>query len=226
MGSIGYRQKGGEGPLYSPERDYAYITPTLMVRAIENLDPAARTEEMARWYEEHNISQDEIVKIAEALAVAQRDFVNAADPVKTFEQALHRRDFYSFRYPLRLLLFASIGEVFCAAWFKAVREVSVIGEESPAQNNMARFAATVAEFAARNGTPVYNANFMAEHWKMLNDVLQTRLNLLYKELQDTQTKLAECAASLAAAKTPQASRTLFQRLTDWLSKPTDYTGPK
>lgn len=213
MSSIGYRQKGDNGPLYNPERDYAYVTPTLMVRAIENLDPAARTREACAWYEEHNISQDEIVKIAEALAAAQRDFVNGADPVRTFEQALNRRDFFAFRYPVRLALFAAIGEVFCAAWFKGVREVSVIGEESPAAAGMARFAATVVEFAARNGTPTYNANFMAEHLKMANDVLQTRLNVVYKELQDTQAKLNECSTALAEAKQPKPAR--WRRCVAW-----------
>ncbi len=225
MSSIGYRQKGDSGPLYNPERDYAYITPTLMVRAIENLDPSARTDEAASWYVQHDISQDEIVKIAEALAAAQRDFVNGADPVKTLEQALNRRDFFAFRYPVRLALFAAIGEVFCAAWFKAVREVSVIGEESPAAGGMARFAATVIEFAARNGTPTYNANFMAEHLKMVNDVLQTRLNLVYKELQATQDKLLACQAK-EAESAKQPPRTLWQRFVDWSSEKTDYTGPK
>lgn len=224
MSSIGYRQKGDSGPLYNPERDYAYVTPTLMVRAIENLDPAARTDEAANWYVEHNISQDEIVKIAEALAAAQRDFVNGADPVRTFEQALNRRDFFAFRYPVRLALFAAIGEVFCAAWFKGVREVSVVGEESPAAGGMARFAATVVEFASRNGTPTYNVNFMAEHLKMMNDVLQTRLNVVYKELQDTQAKLSECSTALATAK--QTKPSLWQRFVAWSSKQTDYTGPK
>lgn len=224
MSSIGYRQKGDNGPLYNPERDYAYVTPTLMVRAIENLDPAARTDEAANWYAEQNISHDEIVKIAEALAAAQRDFVNGADPVRTFEHALNRRDFFAFRYPVRLALFAAIGEVFCAAWFKGVREVSVIGEESPAAPGMARFAATVVEFAARNGTPTYNVNFMAEHLKMTNDVLQTRLNVVYKELQDIQAKLSEAAAALAAAKQPKLS--LWRRFVAWCTERTDYTGPK
>ncbi len=224
MSSIGYRQKGDSGPLYNPERDYAYITPTLMIRAIENLDPAARTDEAANWYAEHNISQDEIVKIAEALAAAQRDFVNGADPVRTFDQALNRRDFFAFSYPVRLALFAAIGEVFCAAWFKGVREVSVIGEESPAASGMARFSATVVEFAARNGTPTYNANFMAEHMKMMNDVLQTRLNVVYKELQDAQAKLNECSAARAEVK--QTKPSLWQRFFAWCNKKTHYPGPK
>jgi hypothetical protein len=189
MSSIGYRQKGENGPLYNPERDYAYITPTLMVKAIENLDEAARTEEAANWYVQHDISQEEIAAIAAALAQAQRDFVNATDPVASFEQALRRRNFNEFRYPVRQVLFAAIGEVFCAAWFKAVREVSNIGEASPAQSNMAQFASAVAVFAARAGAPTYNADQLAEQLRFQNDVLQTRLNVVYKELQKTQDEL-------------------------------------
>jgi hypothetical protein len=89
---------------------------------------------------------------------------------------------------------------------------------------MARFAATVVEFAARNGTPTYSANFMAEHLKMMNDVLQTRLNVVYKELQTTQEKLVECQAALAAKDQPKLR--LWQRLVAWSSKRTDYTGLK
>jgi hypothetical protein len=190
MGSIGYRQKGDSGPLYNPERDYAYITPTLMTRAIENMDIGALSAEALDWYAKNNITDDDVNKIAEALATAQRDFVNASDPVASFEQALARRNFVEFSYPLRQVLFAAIGEVCCAAWFLAVREVSVVGEESPAQTNMARFTSTVKEFAARHGAPKYDADFAADHLRMRNDVLQTRLNALYKELEATREKLA------------------------------------
>jgi hypothetical protein len=208
MSSIGYRQKGDNGPLYNPERDYAYITPTLMTRAIENMDIGALSAEALDWYAKNNITDDDVTKIAEALAAAQRDFVNAADPVSSFEQALARRNFMEFSYPLRQLLFAAVGEVCCAAWFLAVREVSIIGEESPAQANMARFVSTVREFAARHGAPKYDADFAADHLLMRNDVLQTRMNLLYKELDATREKLA--AMKLAAMPPSETTDTAVQ----------------
>lgn len=173
MADIGYRRKGDSGPLYNPERDYAYITPTLMRQAIEKLDANDDTDR-AYWRSEQNITETEIVGIAEALAAAQRDFVNAGDPVANFESALNRHNFYNFRYCVRQYLWAAIGEVFCAAWFTAVREVSVVGEESPTQTDMARFTAAVREFANRNKSPTYDANFMAEHLRMLNDVMVGR----------------------------------------------------
>jgi hypothetical protein len=107
------------------------------------------------------------------------------------------------------VLFAAIGEVCCAAWFLAVREVSVVGEESPTQSNMARFVSTVKEFAARHGAPAYDADFAADHLRMRNDVLQARLNVLYKELEIAREKLAVTAVAVAPVV---QTKPLWQRI--------------
>lgn len=174
--SIGYRPKGGDGPLYHPDRDYAYITPTLMRTAIERLDAQDLPEELKQWKQEHKITEAEIVAAAEALARAQRDFVNAADPVASFEQALLRRDFYDLRLPVRQFLFATLGEVFCAAWFVAVRDVSKVGTGSAAESEMTEFAVAVHKFAT-NVLPGKNCADL-QTLQLRNDLLQTRFNLL------------------------------------------------
>lgn len=197
MASIGYRPSGSDGPLYNPERDYAYITPTLLRQAIENMEAACHEA----WRAEHGITTYEIVSVVDALAKAQYDFVNSADPVNTFEQALTRHGFYDLRLPVRQLLFASVGEVCCAAWFVAVREVSVVGEESPAQNDMARFTAAVREFASRNGRQLYNPEHLAESLKFRNSVLQARIDTLGEEL-------VAARAALAASKKQLEERTI------------------
>jgi len=219
MSDIGYRRKGETGPLYNPERDYAYITPTLMVTAIENMDSQIISQEEISWRQENNITPAEVVLVAEALADAQRDFINAADPVQSLVQALSRHGFYDVRFPVRQLLFASIGEVVLGAWFKAVREVSVVGEESPVSENMARFAATVREFVRRHGGLGYNADHMAEHLKMYTDVLQARLNETYKEVQrlNGELALARKQVVLQAAETP-AKQTLAKRISALFKK--------
>lgn len=195
MSSIGYRQKGQDGALYNPERDFAYITPTLMARAVSNMECAyADCPETRKWCDDHGVTTADMALIAESLALAQRDFVNAADPVSSFEQALRRRNFFDFSCSLRRYLFAAIGETICAAWFVAVREVSTVGEESPAQNNMARFAATVNDFVARVGCKPADTPTLVESLRYRNDVLQTRLNVVYNELQSLKEKLAEQAA--------------------------------
>jgi hypothetical protein len=209
MSSIGYRPRGADGPLYSPERDYAYITPTLLRQAIEDMEANCHAE----WREANKITELEIVGIVDALAKAQYDFVNGADPVNTFEQALTRRGFYNFRLAVQQLLFASIGEVCCAAWFVAVREVSTVGEESPAQSDMARFAAAVRDFASRAGRELYNPEHTAESLKFRNAVLQSRIDILGEELKAVKKELAECRTAAVTPQPPAKPRgwSLFKR---------------
>lgn len=218
MAAIGYKPRGADGPMYNPERDYAYITPTLMSFAIANMD-SADSEELRRWKAQHEITTDELARTATALARAQRDFVNANDPTPTLEHALGRHEFYNERYCARQLLFASIGEVFCGAWFKAVREVSVVGEESPAQPDMARFSACVREFVAATGAPVYKPNFRAELLQFQNDVLQTRINELGEMLQKTRNELLAARERLTpVTNTLPQPRNGWRRLFSWWSK--------
>lgn len=208
MADIGYRRKGDNGPMYNPERDYAYITPTLMRIAIEYLE-VNEPKEKVDWRNAQQISSEEINTAVVALANAQRDFVNAADPVKSFEQALTRHDFYNCRYPVRQFVFAVIGEVFCAAWFSAVREVSLVGEESPAQADMARFCAAVREFVNREKGTTHDASFMVEHMRMYQDVLQAQIQKLLAELKTRNAELLKCNEELRQQKTMTESRKSF-----------------
>jgi len=181
MSGIGFRPKGVAAPMYNPERDYAYITPTLMRAAIENLD--SDDDEIRAWRSDHGISDAAIAAAATSLAEAQRDFVNAVDPVASFEQALARRNFASLPFVVRQFLFASVGYVFCAAWFQAVREVSIVGEESPAAGDMARFAAVVAAFAQKSVGPPIPCAETVETLKFKNDVLASRVSVLLTQLE-------------------------------------------
>lgn len=211
MGAIGYRQKGDNGPMYNPERDYAYITPTLMRIAIESLEANESTSK-AQWREQQNITTEEINAALTALACAQRDFVNAADPVKSFDQALSRYDFFGFRYAVQQYIFATIGEIFCAAWFKAVREVSLVGEESPAHADMSRFTASVREFTNRHRGVTYDAHFMAEHLRMYQDVLRAREQSLAVELKARTAELEQCNKELRRFNEKKKQLSLFTRL--------------
>jgi len=218
MADIGYRRKGDSGPLYNPERDYAYITPTLMRQAIKRLD-ANDDADRSRWRAEHNITEEEIVSAPSALAAAQRDFVNASDPVTSFDAALNRHNFFTLRYVVRQYLWSAIGEVFCAAWFTAVRGVSVVGQESPAQTDMARFTAAVREFANARKSSTYDAGFMAEHLRMSNDVLLGRekdLLAAYKQRSIELSKLQEEYKRLHA----RLQRSYFTRVFDWFFRKT------
>lgn len=210
MSAIGYRQKGDNGPLYNPERDYAYITPTLMRTAIERLE-VNLSEEQVAWKQAHNITPEEISAAVIALAEAQRDFVNSADPVSDFLSALYRHNFMACRQEVRQFVFSVIGEVFCAAWFTAVREVSAINEESPAQPDMARFTAAVRSFVNTNRGSTYDAFASVENMRMLNDTLRGRVKSLMLALHDCQDKMRQCEEAAAQSAQPKAN------LISWLT---------
>jgi hypothetical protein len=199
MGDIGYRRKGDNTPHYHPERDYAYITPTLMRAAIEQLD-AKDPPERARWRLDHGVTQMEIVKLAETLAKAQSDFVNSADPVKSFNAALERHGFFNFNYDVRQYLFSTLGEVFCAAWFTAVREVSVVNEESPAAIDMARFTAAVREFAEHNGMPALDAKYIADYRQTQNRILEAQLTDISAQLHKQRDEYYKLLSEFNALK--------------------------
>jgi hypothetical protein len=205
--------------MYNPERDYAYITPTLMRIAIERLE-ANEPQENVDWRKDQHITSEDLNNAVTALANAQRDFVNAADPVSSFEQALLRHDFYSYKPAVRQYIFAALGEVCFAAWFAAVREVSMVGEESPAQTDMARFTAAVREFVNKNKGVTHDANFMAEHLRMQQDVLQVRLQNLMAELKTRHLDLHKCREELALVKaaTEKKSESFICRLFDTFRK--------
>ena len=216
MSSIGYRKQGETAPHYNPERDYAYITGSLLVTAIERMELDMRPD-LKKWREDHNILPAEISELASALAMAQRDFIKSTDPVNSFDAALQRRDFFSHRMEAREYFFAMIGYVFCGAWFSAVREVSLVGEASPAQTDMTRFSSAVRKFVTAitesNYDPKELDKLQAEPLKMANDVLGARVVKLTESLQETLKKVAQLEDELIAARKSSSGRpSWFSRL--------------
>jgi hypothetical protein len=224
--TIGYKHRGDNGPLYHPERDYAYITPTLMRQAIENLE-APPAEDAKKWKQDADIAEVEIIAAAEAIADAQRDFVNAADPVSSLEQALTRRKWHELRYPVRQYVLAAIGEVILGAWFKAVREVSQVGEHSPAENERCRFSGTVREFVARAGAPTIDSKGIADTLLFDRDVLQARLNAVHAELLQTRREKHEAEMKAARLEIELSSLpTWARRFAWWYGGKTENSSPK
>lgn len=206
MSAVGFRPKGESAPMYHPERDFAYITPTLMRIAIESLDNK-NDKLREKWRVDNNVNQALVAKAVESLARAQADFVNATDPPRTFQAALERHGFFNFQFDVQQYVFAAIGEVICAAWFSAVREVSIVGQTSPATVDMARFTAAVREFCAQNNAAIYDANYVAEYRAMENRDIKTRLAMAEKHIEELR---AENKALHEKIRTSETRR-------DWLA---------
>lgn len=225
--TIGYKLPGSAGPLYHPERDFAYITPTLMRQAIDNMSEPVNPE-IETWKEQQGITEADVILAAEALADAQKDFVSLADPVSSLHQALHRRKYFSLPVSVRLLLQAMVGEVMIGAWFLAVREVSIKGEESPAQNEMCRFSAAVREFSAAHKDALKpNPVSIAETVTAQNDVLRGRIEAMRDEFKILQAKLYEAESKATKMEIElNCLPSWARRFARWLIAKTDRTGPR
>jgi hypothetical protein len=209
MSDIGYRKKGDTGPFYNPERDYAYIAPELMCGAIDRFAAALDTfPEEQQWCTTHNISKEELAVAAQLFAQAQQDFINAAKPVASFDEALTRYGFKAIRFPVRQFLFATFGLMFCAAWFKAVRTVSMVGEESPAQDGIAQFSATVRAFANQCDVPPVTDTDIDTLW-LQRDVLLAQVAKLQEENAVLRQRLRDLTP---AAPSPTTWRQRFWNL--------------
>jgi hypothetical protein len=230
MTVTGFRPQGSTGPKYNPERDFAYITGTLLKAAIENLDIKALSTEAKHWYEQNNITEAEIISVVDALSKAQNEFVKAYEPVPSLEAALRRHRFYDIRYPVRQFLFAAIGEVMCGAWFTAVREVSNVGFESPAQNDMARFASAARDFCRRLGAPTLDEQVTLDVLRFQNDVLQTQISMLLHQLSEAR-NMKPCEPKpngCGSCKKEEKTHSVFERMLIAMGVvlPTEWTGPK
>lgn len=225
MTVTGFRPQGSNGHKYNPERDFAYITGTLLKAAIENLDSKALRPDQAVWYSDNYVTESEVVAAVDALSKAQREFVKAYDPVSSFEAALGRHGFFDARYIVRQFLFAAIGEIMCGAWFTAVREVSNVGCDSPAQNDMARFSAATRDFCRRHGALTLDDNNTLDVLRFENDVLKTRVAMLTQQLVSAS-RVATCNEKKACGGGKKKPQTFFEKLRLWFNKHTNYTDPK
>jgi hypothetical protein len=147
MTTTGVRPKGSTGPMYHPERDLAYITPTLMAQAMSTLVIEKMRPELQEFAADHNVTQEDLNRAVVAFAEAQQLYVSLANPIDSAHQALEAKMFFHETLATRLLITAAIGEAITGAWFVSVRDVTRVDQDSPAITQMAEMleaARTVA----------------------------------------------------------------------------------
>lgn len=180
----GYKPQGSSLP-YDPQRDIAYIGPTLIKTALDVLfmDRLTANPQMAMFIEQHNITQEQINDAVVAIAEAQKDFVSVveADKVKTPYEALQRLHFFDYPLPLRLLVFGCVGECLFGAYFQAVRDVTFMNEDSPASKEIAHLLYAARTMAGKDPT--------GENIKV--DEYGARIIELQQQLQNRDAKITE-----------------------------------
>lgn len=114
-----------QAAFYSPQRDLAHIAPHLFASACSVLfDPNQVTKEQTDYMNEHQITQDELVK---GIQMFQEYFRQAQDPaIKTIESAMINAGMSDIRSPVRMLIYSRVGQVVTGLLFPFIRQMDSI----------------------------------------------------------------------------------------------------
>lgn len=145
---INVRPPGSSGPMYNPERDIAYIAPTLLRAAITSLDPDRILPSLRAYMDEHGVTDQDLSATIAAVAGAQSLFVGTLD-VKTPLDALEASGFTAQSPAAQGVVLAAFGRVLLGAWFKAVREVTHVEDAPECQEDISRYYFAALGAAAR-----------------------------------------------------------------------------
>lgn len=201
MTTVGMRPKGSDGPKYHPERDLAYITPTLMAQAMSTLVIDRMRPELQEFAADHNVTQEDLNWAVVQFAEAQQLYVSLATPVESAHEALSNKQFFNASLATRLLITAAIGEAVTGAWFVSVRDVTRVDQDSPAITQMAEMLQ-----AARS---VAGANVV---W--VPDALSAKLTELEQKVENRDAWLRD--AKQQAARADNGSRILRRAIGNWI----------
>lgn len=112
-------------PHYSPERDLAYVGPSLLGMAIRAIDDQLESPHFKKWCKHYKVTLEDIKQGAEILGKA------AYQLDKPVTQVLTDLGFFKLKPPVRAFFFTKLGEVTLAALHHAVMDVSIAGSTPP-----------------------------------------------------------------------------------------------
>jgi hypothetical protein len=148
-----FRPRGSTGPMYSPERDLAYIGPTVLRAGIDSLEQVLKSDEIQAMLSLHGCDNSHVAAAVTAYAESQSLFVGTPD-VMTTGQALQAGGFVNHPLIAQQLVLAAIGASLTGAWFKAVRDTTHVGEVPEGEGDMFRFYQAAREVVAKlDGLP-------------------------------------------------------------------------
>lgn len=129
MPGVQMRLNPSDSRFFSPDRDLAWCTPHLVLRALQGLDPDKQEPWVLHYLESQGITNEQLCEGASAIAT----FMNTAvfdpkyeNPFDAFKAA----GFFELPNPVQTIVLAKIGQVFMSAFFPSIRDVTK-GPESP-----------------------------------------------------------------------------------------------
>ena len=135
---LNMRPPGAEGPMYAPERDIAYIAPTLLRAAINSLEPSRMPAPLRAFLADQGVTDAQLAAAIEKIAEAQSLFVGTID-VRSPYDALNAVGFLDTPQAAQAIIFAAFGKALIGAWFQGVRDVTHLQDAPLTQPDIVRF---------------------------------------------------------------------------------------
>jgi hypothetical protein len=181
--------------MYNPERDIAHISRTLMYAAISHLEQNRWSPELAELFAQHDISPLVIGELVHSFADAQNRYVGVG-AVATPGEALMETGFFAKPFVARQALMAAIGEVLVGAYFRAVRDVTHIGELPPREiaDFVAAGRSVARQLSGASAIPPEMLEADLTHLRSVVLQLQADKQSLQAELQACRRNAAQEAA--------------------------------
>lgn len=123
------RPGNGDGPIYSPQRDLAYIFAPAMKEALTALDLVNWTPEIKGIIDRLGITEDDIGEAVQKLTEAQYFITNHPD-VREPNDILEKVGWYETKPAARYLIYGRVGEVLFGGFFIALRDTSIYADEN------------------------------------------------------------------------------------------------
>ncbi len=118
-----FMQMNIDGRHYNPDRDLAYCSAHLVNRAMLGLDPEKQEPWVANYLKSQNLTNEDLVKAAEALAKYMNNTI--LDPeYKEPLDALTAAGFFDLPEAVQTITLAKIGQVYMSLFFTAIRDVT------------------------------------------------------------------------------------------------------
>lgn len=206
--------------MYAPERDLAYVAPTLLRAAIDSLDPQRITPSLRSYMIRHEITDEQLADAIQKIAEAQALFVGTLD-VTTPHEALEAVGFLDVHNDVQGVVLAAFGRVLLAAWFKSVRETTHIQDAPTSQEDISRYYFAAMHTAANlrgeafdvsQYAPQVEAAVLAEqlrHLRNYHSELLQKLKTERKRHQSLSQDYNACLMELASLK----ARPLYRLMT-------------
>lgn len=111
---------GRRDDFYSIERDLAYIGPDLARAAMHALEEEYYEEWFKQFFEEKGLKAEDLIEGVRKFGLAFNNIIKAKTPT----DALAESGFSNLPYPVQMAFYCKLGQVFLAAIWSGVKDVS------------------------------------------------------------------------------------------------------